>query len=133
MLSRPFVKRLLILSVVLGATLWACADPTSDPTQGELTDCGEEHLDHAGGPFNSEARECFADAIESGEPAEVRLFGFDEEGDVSKRTLRNFPDRVEEIVESADLGLVWYDCSEFLIVEGPDGNPGFNGVRCSPK
>jgi hypothetical protein len=130
--SRPFVKRLLTLSAVVGATLCACT-PISYSTREELPTCGEEHLEHAGGPFNAEARECFADAIESDEPAELRMYGFDEEGGESNRTLRNLPDRAEEIVESADLGWVWYECSEFRVVEGPDGNPGFNGVGCSPR
>ena len=124
--------RLLILFVLIGGTLCACT-PDSYSTREELPDCGEEHLEDLGGPFNSTARECFADAIESGEPAELRMYGFDEEGGVMNRTLRNLADRAEEIVESDDLGWVWYDCSEFRVVEGPDGNPGFNGVGCSPR
>lgn len=126
------MKQLLILSVLLGMAVSACT-PIRYSTREELPDCGEEHLEDAGGPFNSDARDCFAAAIESGESAELRLHGFDEEGGGLNRTLRTWPDHAEEIIESGDLGWIWYDCNEFLVVDGPDGNPGFNGLGCSPK
>ncbi|MGC2239230.1 MAG: hypothetical protein WA726_00155 [Acidimicrobiia bacterium] len=99
-------------------------------TDGSLLDCGKEDLTSQAGPFNTEARQCFARAIEDEAPARLILLGFDEEGGRVERTLRTWPDRAEETIASGDLETSTKNCAAFRIVDGPAGNPGFNGIAC---
>jgi hypothetical protein len=117
--SAPVVATILLLGVVT-----SCRGPVET-----RLDCGEERLDDLEGPFNTEARDCFVGAINAGQEAELRLFGFDEEGGRMDRILRTHSDRVEEKVAS-DTGSRLYTCDHFVVVDGPADNPGFNAVGC---
>ena len=76
---------------------------------------------------------CFAGAIESGQGAEIRLYGLGDEGGRLDRVLRTRPKSADEYIDSDELGLVHYRCDSFVVIEGPGQLPGFNGVGCIPQ